>query len=151
MESIPLPSAWTELLQAFNAEGVRFLIVGAHALGRYATPRATGDLDIFVERSAQNARRVYRALASFGAPLADVCAEDFEGDDLIYMFGVPPLRIDVMTDISGVSFAEAWERREPGTLGDVPVAFIGRDDFLRNKAACGRPKDLADIDAVERA
>jgi hypothetical protein len=149
MESIPFSPDWTELLDAFNAAGVRYLIVGAHAYGRYAVPRATGDLDVWISRDPENARQTFDALAAFGAPLDDVCSADFETPDFVYMFGRPPLRIDVLTGIDGVTFDEAWASRQEGKLGGVPVAFIGREAFLRNKRAAGRTKDLADAQAVE--
>ncbi|HVA33503.1 MAG TPA: hypothetical protein VNG31_05110 [Candidatus Baltobacteraceae bacterium] len=150
MESTPLSSDWTELLAAFNAAGVKYLVVGAHAYARYAAPRATGDLDLWIERSPENARRTFETLAAFGAPLDDLRLEDFEAADVVYMFGRPPLRIDILTGIDGVTFEEAWSSRVDGSLGGVPVAFIGRDAFLQNKRAAGRTKDLADAEAVER-
>ncbi|HVA27237.1 MAG TPA: nucleotidyltransferase [Candidatus Baltobacteraceae bacterium] len=141
---------WIEALQLFTEEGIRFLIVGAHARARYARPRATGDLDLWVEPTAENAERVLRALARFGAPLEGVSRADFEHDDTVFQIGVPPLRIDVLTGISGVTFDEAWTNRQKGDVGGIAVSFIGREQFLQNKRAAGRPKDLADIEDVER-
>ena len=149
MESTSPSFDWIELLRGLNAAGVKYLIVGAHALGLYATPRATGDLDIWIERSPENAKRTYRALASFGAPLGDLTEGELQGEDCIFMFGRPPLRVDILTDISGISFEEAWPNRVEGALGEVPVCFIGRDDFARNKRASGRTKDLADLEALD--
>ncbi|MBV8531780.1 MAG: hypothetical protein JO104_10715 [Candidatus Eremiobacteraeota bacterium] len=138
------------MLVAFNAARVKYLVVGAYAYGRYAIPRATGDLDLWIDREPENARRVFGALAQFGAPLEDVVPHDFEQDDFVYMFGRPPLRVDVLTAIDGVTFDEAWAARAEGMLGNIPVFFIGRDEFLRNKRASGRTKDIADAEAVER-
>lgn len=149
MESTSPSSDWIELLRGLNAAGARYLIVGAHALGLYATPRATGDLDIWIERSQENAGRVYRALADFGAPLGDLTVQELQGDDCIFMFGRPPVRVDILTDISGVSFEEAWPNRAQGALAGVPVSFIGREDLIKNKRASGRTKDLADVEAIE--
>jgi hypothetical protein len=149
VELIPFSSDWTELLAAFNAAGVRYLVVGAFAYGRYARPRATGDLDLWVDRRAENARRVYGALASFGAPLEGITPDDFTGEGFYYSFGNPPLEVDVITQITGVSFDEAWAGRDEGRLGGVPVSFIGREAFVRNKRATGRLKDLADIEGVD--
>lgn len=149
MESTPPNSNWIELLRGLNAAEVKYLIVGAHALGLYAVPRATGDLDIWIERSDDNARRVYRALAEFGAPLGDVTVEELQSDDCIFMFGRPPARVDILTDISGVSFEDAWPNRVEGNFLGTPVAFIGRDDFVKNKRASGRTKDLADLEALD--
>jgi hypothetical protein len=142
-------SDWIELLRGLNGASVNYLVVGAHALGAHGAPRATGDLDIWIERSEKNAVRVYRALAEFGAPLGDLSASDLQSDDLILAIGAHPLRIDIITEIDGVIFEEAWQRRIEGSLMGVPVAFIGRDDFIRNKRASGRPKDIADVAALE--
>jgi hypothetical protein len=150
MESTSPISHWTELLRGLNARDVRYLIVGAHALGRYAIPRATGDLDIWIERSRQNAERTYRTLIEFGAPLNDLSVDDLQRDDLIFAFGRPPLRVDVLTDIDGVVFEEAWKDRAEGMLGGVSVSFIGRAHLIANKRAAGRAKDLADVEALER-
>jgi hypothetical protein len=139
-----------DLLTAFVAGGVRFLVVGAHALAAHGVPRVTGDLDVWVEPTSENAGRVFRALAAFGAPLEvlGVREGDFSAPDKVIQLGLPPYRIDVMTSISGVVFAEAWSGRFNGTLFEVGVAFLGRDEFIRNKLASGRPKDLADVQAL---
>src|SRR5438552_3571241 len=131
MEPISLNSDWIELLHGLNAASIRFLIVGAHAFARYSTPRATGDLDIWIERGKQNAEKTYRALADFGAPLGDLTVDDLQSDDIVFMFGTPPMRVDILTDIDGVAFAEAWETRVEGELGGIPVAFISREKFLQ--------------------
>jgi len=139
-----------DLLSAFVDAGARFLVVGAHALAVHGIPRTTGDLDVWVEPSAENARRVWRALAAFGAPLNEwrVREADFALPDVVIQLGLPPYRIDVMTSITGVTFAEAWDGRLSGHLLDVPVPFIGRDAFIRNKRATGREGDKRDIDAL---
>lgn len=136
-----------DLLAGFAAGGVRFLVVGAHALAVHGVPRVTGDLDLWVEPTAANAGRVWRALAAFGAPLGTLSLResDFVKPDQVVQLGLPPYRIDIMTAISGVGFDEAWAGRFTGTLFDVPVGFIGREAFIRNKRASGRPKDLEDI------
>jgi hypothetical protein len=135
-----------DLLRALTDAGAEFLVVGAYALSFHGAPRASGDIDIFVRPSPDNAARVWRALIGFGAPLsaAGVVQADFERPDLVYQIGLPPRRIDVLTSISGVSFDEAWSSREPATVDGRTVYFIGRDMFVRNKLAAGRPKDLAD-------
>jgi hypothetical protein len=121
--------------------------VGAHALAAHGVPRVTGDLDVWVEPSPANAASVWQALVEFGAPLHSlgIRESDFLEPDQVIQFGLPPYRIDMMTSISGVSFEEAWEDRLAGALFEVPVSFIGREAFLRNKRASGRPKDLEDI------
>jgi hypothetical protein len=139
-----------DLLAAFTGNGVRFLVVGAHALAAHGVPRVTGDLDVWVEPTTANAARAWRALAEFGAPLETLSLResDFVQPDRVIQLGLPPYRIDIMTAISGVRFPDAWPDRLEGTLFDVPVAFIGRAAFIRNKRASGRPKDLEDIRAL---
>lgn len=139
-----------DLLAELVAGGVRFLVVGAHALAAHGVPRVTGDLDVWVEPTRENAALVWRALAAYGAPLEslDVQETDFARPDLVVQLGLPPFRIDVMTSISGVSFDEAWKGRSTGTLFDVPVPFLGRADFIRNKRASGRPRDLIDVQSL---
>ncbi len=139
---------FVDLLRAFIAADVRFLIVGAYALAIHGRPRATGDLDVWIEPSAENARRVMRALAAFGAPLGEVHEADFTTPGLTYQIGIAPGRIDVLTDLTGLSFAEAWPDRVRKPFGDVTVDFIGRDAFIRNKRATGRAKDLGDIEGL---
>ena len=139
-----------DLLRAMVDGGVRFLVVGAHALAAHGVPRMTGDLDLWIERSPDNASRTWGALGRFGAPLdvIDVRESDFLLPDRVIQIGVPPFRIDVLTSISGVEFAEAWPDRIEGVLFGVAVTFIGREAFVRNKRASGRPKDLEDVRAL---
>ena len=139
---------FVDLLRAFAAADVRFLVVGAYALGFHGRPRATGDLDVWVEASPQNAPRIMRALAAFGAPFLDVTESDFAREGITYQIGLPPGRIDILTQLTALAFDEAWRDRERGRFGDVDVDFIGRDAFIRNKKATGRHKDLGDIEAL---
>jgi hypothetical protein len=136
-----------DLLVAFADAGVRFLVVGAHALAAHGVPRMTGDLDLWVEPTEANAARIWTALRRFGAPLDALTLResDFVRPDQVIQLGLPPYRIDLLTGISGVGFEEAWEGRLGGLLFEVPVSFIGTDAFLRNKRAAGRPRDLEDI------
>ncbi len=140
---------FVDLLHAFTAADVRFLIVGAYALALHGRPRATGDLDVWIEATPENARRVVRALAAFGAPLTDVAEPDFAREGVTYQIGLPPGRIDILTALTGLSFVEAWPDRMRRPFGDIEVDFIGRTSFIRNKRATARPKDLADIDGLE--
>jgi hypothetical protein len=140
---------FVDLLRAFAAADVRFLIVGAYALALHGRPRATGDLDIWIDASAENAARVMRALASFGAPLSDIVQSDFERPGITYQIGVPPGRIDILTELTGITFSEAWPDRIRRPFGEVETDFIGRAAFLRNKRATGRPKDLGDVEGME--
>jgi hypothetical protein len=128
----------------------RFLIVGAHALGVHGVPRATVDLDIWIDASQQNAKRVWAALAAFGAPLdtLQIQQTDLTQPDVVAQFGLPPYRIDIMTGVSGISFEEAWPDRVEDLFEDVRVPFLGREALIRNKRASGRTKDLADLEAL---
>ena len=117
----------------------------------YTEPRYTKDLDVWIEPSPDNAARVFRALAEFGAPLAGIVAEDFTAPDLIYQLGMPPSRVDILTSISGVDFEDAWGRRKVAEFGDTPTMFISLDDLITNKRAVGRTTDLADCERLEEA
>jgi hypothetical protein len=140
---------FVDLLRAFTDAEVRFLVVGAYALALHGRPRATGDLDVWIDATVENADRVMTALAAFGAPLADISVADFSREGVVYQIGVPPGRIDILTELTGLTFAEAWPGRLRRPFGDVEVDFIGREAFLRNKRAIGRPKDLGDIEGME--
>jgi hypothetical protein len=115
----------------------------------YSEPRFTHDLDLWVGESGDNADRVYRALAEFGAPLSGVEPADFAKPDLIYQLGMPPSRIDVLTSITGVEFEAAWAGRKEASYGDVVAPFLGLEDLLRNKRATARASDLADLEHLE--
>ncbi len=138
-----------DLLRAFIAADVRFLIVGAYALALHGRPRATGDLDVWVDATPENARCVVRALGEFGAPLLEISEADFARPGITYQIGLPPGRIDILTDLTGLTFSDAWPDRLRRAFGDVEVDFIGRAAFIRNKRATGRPKDLGDIEGME--
>lgn len=137
---------FVDLLRAFIAADVRFLVVGAYALALHGRPRATGDLDVWVDATPENAARVMRALANFGAPLTDISAADFASPGAVVQLGVAPVRIDLLTQLTGLTFAEAWAERVRGPFGDIEIDYIGREAFIRNKRATGRARDLADIE-----
>jgi hypothetical protein len=139
---------FAEMLSALSAAGVRFLIVGAHALAAHGAPRATGDLDIWIDATPENAVRVLAALRIFGAPLLDLSAADLCTPETVFQIGVPPARIDILTSISGVEFGDAWSRRIEVPIGDLRIGTIGRTDFIANKKASGRPKDLLDLELL---
>lgn len=139
-----------DLLRAFAAHDVRFLIVGAYALAMHGRPRATGDLDVWVDATDGNAARLYAALRKFGAPLGDVSVHDFARPGIVYQIGVVPGRIDILTQLTGLVFDEAWPTRLRGAFGPVDVDFIGRDAFIRNKLATGRDKDRVDVQSLEK-
>jgi hypothetical protein len=140
-----------DLLRALLDAEARFLIVGAYAVGVHGRPRATKDLDVWVEASDGNAPRVLQALRAFGAPLMGLALDDLRAPGVGLQIGVEPGRIDVLTAISGVSFSEAWPDRIEASFGDeVRCNVIGVEHLLRNKRAAGRPQDLADVAALER-
>ena len=139
---------WVDLLRELQASGVRFLLVGAHAVGVHGVPRATRDLDVWIDPTRENALRVIDALARFGAPLAAIGVEqaDFETPNRVVQIGVPPNRIDLMTSLSGLpEFSRAWDRRKSATVWGVAVEVLGLEDLLVNKRASGRDKDGVDI------
>ena len=138
-----------DMLSALRAAHAEFLIVGAHALAVHGRPRATGDLDLWVRPTEENAGRVYLALVEFGAPLHGITAADFATPDTVYQIGLPPSRIDILTGIDGVTFDEAWPRRVLVSQPGLELPVLGRDDLIANKRAAGRPKDLADVAELE--
>lgn len=151
----PAPDAhvnpdFVDFLAALLAAKARFLVVGAHALAAHGVPRATGDIDIWIDRSPPNVAFVWRALQTFGAPTAamGVRLADLEAPDTVIQIGLPPRRIDVLTDVTGLVFDVAWNARVVLRIDALDVPFLGRDDLIRNKRATGRYKDLGDIEAL---
>lgn len=137
-----------DLLELFNKHKVDFIIVGAYALGFHGAPRYTGDLDVFVRPDPINARSIMQALNEFGFGSVGLTAADFEKEGKVIQLGLPPVRVDIITSITGVSWEQARSGRVKGQFGDLMVYFIGRDDFIENKRALGRKKDIADLEAV---
>jgi len=140
---------FAEMLAALSEAGADFMVIGAHAVALHARPRATGDLDIWIRATPDNANRVWAALVAFGAPLHELTLADLTSDDLVFQIGMPPNRIDLLTTISGVSFDEAWPRRTTVALWGLTVPVIGREDLVTNKRAVRRPQDLADLAELE--
>jgi hypothetical protein len=138
-----------DMLSALCEEGVEFLVVGAFALAAHGLPRATGDIDIWIRPSPENAQRVWRALHRFGAPTADLTLTDLSNQGIVFQIGVAPRRIDLLTSIDGVQFEAAWARRVTVDLDGLPVPVLSRVDLITNKRASGRPKDLADLAWLE--
>jgi len=138
-----------DILRALSEAQADFLIVGAFAVGQHAEPRATGDLDILVRPTPENAKKVYQALVNFGAPLGELTESDLAVTGQVFQMGLPPFRIDILTEISGVPFPEAWESRVATTIEDIPVQFIGRAALIKNKRATNRPKDRFDLELLE--
>jgi hypothetical protein len=140
-----------DLLSELNAAEARFLVIGAYAVGIHGHPRATKDLDVWIEASAANAVRVLQALRRFGAPLGDLKVSDFAVPGTGFKMGMPPRRIDILTKISGVDFAAAWPKRIEADFGrDVRCCVIGLEDLLTTKRAAARTQDIADVEALER-
>jgi hypothetical protein len=140
-----------ELLALFNAHHVEYLVVGGYALAFHGAPRFTGDLDILVNPDTANAQRILAALAAFGFVSVGLTLSDFACPDQVVQLGVPPVRIDLITSITGVSWDEAWAGRVTGRYGDIPAHYIGRDQFIANKRATGRAKDVADLEGLGEA
>ncbi len=140
---------FVEMLAALSDAEADYLVVGAHALAAHGIPRATGDLDIWIRPTPENARRVWSALERFGAPLDELKPDDLSSPDIVFQIGLSPNRIDLLTSITAVSFEAAWQNRIHVRIGDQTVPTIGKEDFLRNKRAVGRPRDLADVADIE--
>lgn len=137
-----------EMLAAFSAEGVEYLVVGAHALAAHGHPRATRDLDLWIGTASENAGRVWRALERFGAPLRDLTVADLARADVVFQIGVAPHRIDIVTTIDGVDFATAFRARLEADVDGLRVPVISREHLIQNKRASGRTQDLADLEAL---
>lgn len=146
-----LPEDFVDFVRCLSEEQCDFVIVGAHAIAAHGAPRATGDLDVFVRPDPANAARVFRALVQFGAPVTahGVTVDDFVAPGTVYQIGLPPNRIDVITEISGVSYEDATSEVVVGHLGPERVRCIGLEALIRNKRAAARPKDLADVATLE--
>lgn len=142
---------FNDMLSALNVRKADYMIVGAYALAAYGYPRATGDIDIWVRCSVQNAEKVLQALQDFGAPLFDLTLEDLTVPGIVFQIGVPPRRIDFLTSISGVDFDECWAERNKVEVSGLPVNILSRAMLIANKRAAGRPKDLLDVDELERS
>ena len=127
---------------------LRYLIVGGYAFSHYTEPRATKDLDIFIDTSPENAALVFAALARFGAPLDSITPADFQDPKSNFQIGVAPSRIDILQMIDGIEFDAAWQASEPGMIGDIAVRYIAFEDLIKNKLVAGRLQDLADVEAL---
>lgn len=141
---------FAEMLDALFAAGAEFLIVGAHALAAHGHPRATGDLDVWIRPSAENAARVWTALQAFGAPLRELQLEDLSTPQIVFQIGIAPARIDILTSLTGLDFVEAWSNRQIIKVEGRALPFLSREDLIRNKRAVGRPRDLADVDDLTK-
>jgi hypothetical protein len=143
----PYPD-FKELLELLNKNEVEYLIVGGYALALLGSPRFTGDLDIYISTHPENAQKVMAVLHEFGFGSLNISTDDLSTENQVIQLGVPPVRIDFVTSIDGIKWEDAWKNREQGEWGNIPVDFLGRNDFITNKRASGRLKDLADIEAL---
>ena len=134
-----------DMLAALSEENVEYLLVGAYAMAAHGYPRATGDMDIWIRPSDENAQRVWRALKRFKAPVHDLTVEDLKTPEIVFQIGIAPRRIDLLTSIDAVVFEDAWPHRKVIVVGGQSLPVLGRADLIRNKRACRRPKDQADV------
>ena len=138
-----------EFVELLNARGVEYLVVGGYALAAHGHPRATGDIDFWINKASANVAKLLQVLDDFGFASLGLTEADLVKDDAVIQLGYPPARIDLMTAIDGVLFEECFSRRQIATLGGVPLSLIDIDDFRANKRATGRLKDLADLEALD--
>jgi len=137
-----------EFCALLNANDVDFIVIGAYALGFHGAPRLTGDLDILLNPTSGNAKKMLEVLSQFGFNFPNLTVADFVAPDQVIQLGYPPVRIDLLTSISGVTWDEASAGKVAGALGGVPMHFLGREQYIANKRACGRLRDLADLEAL---
>lgn len=140
---------FSELLSELNAREARYLLVGGYALSFYGRPRATGDLDLWIDSTFPNVEVVFRALAHYGAPLEGITPADLAKPGKVVQIGVSPNRIDILTSLTGLTFEKAWENRKPISFGDTPLFVISESDFIRNKRSVGRAQDIVDAEEIE--
>ena len=138
-----------DMLSLFNEERVEYLVVGAYALAYHGLPRATGDIDLWISRSDENAKRVWQTLVRFGVPIAGLTMNDLKEPGTVSQIGVAPRRIDILTSIDGVEFEEAVSERGEVEIEGIKIPIIGRRHLIRNKKATGRPQDRADVARLE--
>ena len=147
-----LPEDLRQLLLAFNEHEVEYLIVGGYAVGAYAEPRATKDLDLFIRSEVKNSEAIYRALAAYGAPIAGLSPADFRDDPhSVFQIVQPPARVDILQHIDGVDFDPAWNQRTEASVAGVPAHIISAEHLIQNKLTSGRMRDLADVEAIREA
>jgi len=145
-----LNSHFKDMLSALSEEGVRFLLVGAYAMAAHGYVRATGDIDIWVDSTTDNAAKTVRALERFGAPMHELTVNDLKSPDTVFQIGVVPERIDILTGVTGLDFNRAYQNAADGETDGIPVKMLSIDDLIRNKRALGRTQDLADAEALEK-
>ncbi len=142
-------SDFSDLLQIFNDNHVKYLVIGDYAVIQYGEPRFTKDLDLWISTDIANAEAVYKSLKEFGAPLTEMSVDDFSEEGYFYQMGVPPVRVDVLMGIPGATFEKCWSRRQTVDFDGLKVNFISKQDLVTAKRASGRPQDLIDADLLE--
>jgi len=143
-------SDFKDLLQALNDAGAEYLVVGGYAVIEHTEPRYTKDIDVWVNTTTHNAKRVLAALTEYGAPVGDLTIEYLTSDDAFFQIGVEPVRIDIIMDLIGLEFEKCWERRHVANIDGIPVNFIAINDLITNKEASGRSKDLIDVERLKK-
>src|SRR5688572_10089960 len=147
MANIHLEKDFKEFIELLNKNNVRFIVVGAYAVGLHGYVRFTGDLDVWVEPSTENAAKLMKCLQSFGfGSVTGLIAQDFEKENSVVQLGYPPLRIDILTSVSGINFSESYQKKEITIIDDVNVPYLDLDSLKKNKSSTNRKKDLGDLE-----
>jgi predicted nucleotidyltransferase len=142
---------YLELLQCLNDNKVKYLVIGGYAVIQYAEPRYTKDIDIWIEASVLNAKKLLKALKHFGAPIANLSVEELAVPGLVYVFGIPPVRVDILNRVSGGKFELAWKAKNVVNIDGTKINFVSKSDLIKMKKSAGRPQDLADIVSLKRS
>ena len=141
----------TELLRSLNEFRVKYLVIGGYAVSYHSEPRYTKDLDIWVEPSVGNSKKLVSTLSDYGAPVDNLAVDDFAKPGLLYVFGIPPNRVDILTSPKGCRFATAWKNKVTVSVQGVRAKFIGKNDLLKLKRAAGRAQGLIDIEKLRQS
>lgn len=148
----PMDENLKQLLSSFNANEVKYVIVGGYAVFVHAQPRMTKDLDVFIESSTANANAVYASLVQFGAPLQNITLADLQTPSVVIRIGVPPICVDILQTIDGIDFDTVYAGSTSYLVDDeIPARYISAEHLIINKLASGRPQDLADVSSIRQA
>jgi predicted nucleotidyltransferase len=147
---VRLHQDYREFIKLLNESGVEYLVIGAFALAFHGLPRFTGDIDFWVNSSIENSKKVYNCIKDFGFPMGKITETDFNSDDLIFQIGYPPVRIDILTAVSGLDFNNSFKNKKIKRSGTLKINFLSIDDLIKNKKASGRKKDLVDLDVIRK-
>jgi predicted nucleotidyltransferase len=143
-------SDFSDLLRIFNANHVKYLVIGGYAVVQYTEPRYTKDLDVWISTEIANAESVYKSLREFGAPLEGLTAKDFAEEGYFFQMGIPPIRVDIIMGIPGANFEECWQRRNEVDFDGLMISFVSKPDLIAAKLTAGRPQDLIDVDSLSK-